>query len=81
MGVAGLALLRRPALRTLPVFVCYPFVVALHSAGAAWGVVSPPASFETTAKTDESSAPPPVTGPGADDSTDADSQTENSVRD
>lgn len=39
-----------PGLRTLPVFVVYPFVVALHSAGAAWGLLSAPESFEPTAK-------------------------------
>jgi len=42
------------SLRTLPVFLCYPFVVAVHSTGAVWGFLSPPASFETTTKADES---------------------------
>ncbi|MFB6194688.1 MAG: glycosyltransferase family 2 protein [Haloplanus sp.] len=42
-----------PSLRTLPVFFAYPFVVAAHSAGAAWGFVSPPETFETTAKAGE----------------------------
>ncbi|MFB6206974.1 MAG: glycosyltransferase family 2 protein, partial [Haloglomus sp.] len=42
-----------PSLRSLPVFLLYPFVVAIHSLGAAWGFVSPPESFETTQKTDE----------------------------
>ncbi|WP_435066837.1 glycosyltransferase family 2 protein [Haloplanus sp. C73] len=42
-----------PSLRTLPVFLCYPLVVAFHSAGAAWGFLSPPESFQTTAKADE----------------------------
>ncbi|WP_435127819.1 glycosyltransferase family 2 protein [Halobaculum sp. D14] len=42
-----------PALRTLPVFLLYPFVTAAHSAGAAWGLVSPPETFETTEKSEE----------------------------
>lgn len=42
-----------PSLRTLPVFIIYPFVVAIHSAGAAWGFISPPESFETTEKSNE----------------------------
>ncbi|MFC7166855.1 glycosyltransferase [Halospeciosus flavus] len=43
------------SLRTLPVFLVYPLVVAVHSAGAAWGFLSPPESFETTEKTNEES--------------------------
>lgn len=42
-----------PTLRTLPLFVIYPVVTAFHAAGAAWGFVDPPDSFETTAKTDD----------------------------
>ncbi|MFB6073269.1 MAG: glycosyltransferase family 2 protein [Halobacterium sp.] len=43
-----------PSLWLLPVFVIYPFVVALHSLEATWGLVSPPGTFETTAKTSRS---------------------------
>lgn len=39
-----------PSLRSLPLFPLLPFVVAVHSAGAALGFASPADDFETTEK-------------------------------
>ncbi|WP_254823793.1 glycosyltransferase family 2 protein [Haloglomus halophilum] len=39
-----------PSLRTLPVFLLNPVVVALHSLGAAYGLVSPAEEFQATEK-------------------------------